>query len=86
MSRLRERSLTVHEATKHLSRLLGHVEKCEEVLTVRSDEPVARLVPVFRPTGGRRFGSLRGQVKVGPAFFDSLPDDECGLRNRWQSC
>ncbi len=82
MSRLRERSVTVHEAKTHLSRLLEHVERGEEIVIARGRKPVARLVPVTRADGGRRFGALRGQVKVGPSFFDPLPDDEL---DRWSS-
>lgn len=76
MSRSRQRSVTVHEAKTHLSRLLEHVEKGEEIVIARGRKPVARLVPVSRAEGGRRFGTLRGQIEVGPAFFDALPDDE----------
>jgi prevent-host-death family protein len=76
MSRRRERSVTVHEAKTHLSRLLEHVEQGEEIVIARGRKPVARLVPVARAEGGRRFGALRGQVKVDASFFDSLPDDE----------
>lgn len=76
MSRRRERSVTVHEAKTHLSRLLEHVEQGEEVVIARGRKPVARLVPIARAEGGRRFGTLRGQVKVDSSFFDALPDDE----------
>ena len=73
--------VTVHEAKTHLSRLLERVEGGEEVLIARGQKPVARLVPVQRRAGGgRRFGSLRGQVRIGRGFFEPLPDDEL---KRW---
>ena len=39
------RSVTVHEAKTHLSRLLRAVEAGEDVEIRRGDTPVARLVP-----------------------------------------
>jgi prevent-host-death family protein len=73
--------VTVHEAKTHLSRLLERVEAGEEIVIARGRTPVARLLPVERPRRtGRRFGALRGQVKVGKEFFEPLPERE--LR-RW---
>jgi prevent-host-death family protein len=73
--------VTVHEAKTHLSRLLERVEGGEEVVIARGRKPVARLVPVNRPRrGGRRFGALRGQVRIGKEFFEPLPEDEL---ERW---
>jgi len=39
------KSVTVHEAKTHLSRLLVEVEKGEVVVVRRGDRPIARLVP-----------------------------------------
>ena len=73
--------MTVHEAKTHLSRLLERVEGGEEVVIARGRKPVARLVPVNRPERrGRRFGTLRGQVRVDKRFFEPLPEDEL---KRW---
>jgi len=75
------RHVTVHEAKTHLSRLLERVEAGEEVVIARGRMPVARLVPVRRAErGGRRFGALRGRVRVSKAFFEPLPKDEL---ERW---
>lgn len=38
------RTVTVHEAKTHLSRLLRAVEAGEEIIIARGDTPVARLV------------------------------------------
>ena len=73
--------VTVHEAKTHLSRLLERVESGQEVVIARGRKPVARLVPVRRSQRtGRRFGALRGHVRVGKEFFEPLPEAE--LR-RW---
>ena len=75
------RPVTVHQAKTHLSRLLERVEAGEEVVIARGRTPIARLVPVRRTSrGGRRFGALRGKVRVGKEFFQPLPEDELG---RW---
>lgn len=74
--------VTVRDAKMNLSRLLEHVEKGGEFVIVRGGTPVARLVPVVRRVGGRRFGTLRGQVRMGSSFFDPLPDEE---QDRWST-
>lgn len=38
------RTVTVHEAKTHLSRLLRAVEAGEEIIIARGDTPVARLI------------------------------------------
>lgn len=75
------RRVTVHEAKTHLSRLLEHVERGQEVVVSRGRKPVARIVPVDREArGGRRFGALKGKVFVGPEFFEPLSEKEL---KRW---
>jgi antitoxin (DNA-binding transcriptional repressor) of toxin-antitoxin stability system len=68
--------VTIHAAKTTLSQLLARVEAGEEILLARGKEPIAKLVPFRPPTGGRRFGALRGSVSVGPEFFHPLPEDE----------
>ena len=68
--------VTVHAAKTQLSRLIAKVEAGEDVVILRGSKPVARLVPVTPPAARRVFGALAGKVDVGPAFFESLPDDE----------
>ncbi len=73
--------ITVHEAKTHLSRLLERVQNGEEVVIARGRTPVARLVPIARAERtGRRFGTLRGKVRVGKEFFEPLPASEL---KRW---
>lgn len=68
------KSVGVHEAKTHLSRLLVDVGDGQEILILRRGEPVARLVPVS-PRQPRRFGIDRGRFEVPPAF-DAPLDDE----------
>lgn len=68
------RTVNVHEAKTHLSRLLRQVAAGEEIVIARAGRPVARLVPItqVRP---RQLGTDRGVVRVPPDFDASLPPD-----------
>ncbi len=68
------KSVGVHEAKTHLSRLLEEVRAGHEVIITRRGEAVARLV--CAPTrGGRRFGIDAGRMVVPDDFDAPLPDD-----------
>lgn len=68
------KSVGVHEAKTHLSRLLDEVAAGEEVVITRRGEPSARLVAI--PVGAKRtFGMDRGRLVV-PEEFDSPLDPE----------
>lgn len=71
--------VTIHAAKTNLSKLIERVEAGEEVIIARGKRPVARLVPVAAPQPKRRFGAMRGEVWVGPEFFEPLPEDELKL-------
>lgn len=68
------KSVGVHEAKTHLSRLLEDVAAGEEILITRRGEPVAslRLPP---GSGERRLGLDRGVFVVPDDFDAPLPDD-----------
>lgn len=68
------KSVGVHEAKTHLSRLLERVTAGEEIVITRRGEEVARLVPSARPDV-RRFGLDRGRLVVPDDFDTPLPDD-----------
>lgn len=68
--------VTIDEAHGDLSRLLDRVEAGEEIVLARGDRPVARLVPIERRVPRREFGSMRGIIVVGAAFFEPLPAEE----------
>ena len=67
--------VNVHEAETQLSRLLAQVEAGEEVVIARRGQPVARLVRC-NPAGNRRFGAMKGKIKITDAFFEPLPEEE----------
>lgn len=68
------RTVNVHEAKTHLSRLLEAVERGEEIVIARAGKPVARLVPDQGPQFERRAGTWRGRVVVADDF-DVTPAD-----------
>ena len=61
----------MHEAKTNFSKLIGLVERGEEVVVQRGDKPVAKIVP-FEPAATRVFGALAGRIEIGPDF-DELP-------------
>jgi prevent-host-death family protein len=68
------KSVGVHEAKTHLSRLLEQVAAGEEVVITRRGREVARLVPFTCPDA-RRFGLDRDRLVVPDDFDAPLPDD-----------
>ena len=71
------RTVNVHEAKTHFSRLLAEVEAGGEVVISRAGKPVARLVPLEGAAKPKRqFGSLKGKIGWSDAFFDPLREEE----------
>jgi prevent-host-death family protein len=69
------RTVNVHEAKTHLSRLLDDVRAGEEIILAKAGEPYARLVPIERP-GPRRLGFLPGLASLADSVLVPLDDDE----------
>ena len=71
------KSVNVHEAKTHLSRLLEEARAGEDIIICKAGTPIARLVPVTREK--RPSGVLKGLLPDLPLdhpFFQPLPDDE----------
>lgn len=67
------RTVNVHEAKTHFSRLLDLAHAGEEIIVAKAGKPFARLVPLRDPVE-RQPGRYR---QVTPETFnDSLPEDE----------
>jgi len=67
--------ITVHAAKTNLSSLIERAEAGEEIIIARGKNPVVKLVPL-KPVPQRLFGLYKGVAKVGPEFFEPLPEDE----------
>ncbi len=69
------KSVNIHEAKTHLSRLLDEVSRGEEVTIAKAGKPIARLVPVTTSRPTRTPGFLRGKIRISDDFDAPLPDD-----------
>jgi prevent-host-death family protein len=65
--------VNVHEAKTHLSRILKRVTEGEEVVIMRSNVPIARLVAVRAMPKRRELGWARGEFTVPEDFDAPLP-------------
>lgn len=72
------KTVNVHEAKTHLSRLLERAHAGEEIVIAKSGEPYARLVPLSGRQPKRQAGTLKGQLEITEAFFEPLPPDWSG--------
>jgi prevent-host-death family protein len=69
------RTINIHEAKTHLSRLVDEVVAGEEVMIAKAGKPMAKLIPFLPATKKRKLGLLTGKLTI-PADFDApLPDD-----------
>ena len=75
------KTVTIHKAKTNLSKLIEQACRGEEIIIARGAKPVVRLVPVEKTLGERKPGSLKGKLRVGPEFFEPLPQEEL---ERWE--
>jgi antitoxin (DNA-binding transcriptional repressor) of toxin-antitoxin stability system len=66
------RTVNIHEAKTHLSRLVDEAAKGEPFIIAKADKPV-KVMSLDTPSGAqiRRLGFLAGQIAV-PADFDRM--------------
>ena len=67
------KSVNIHEAKTHLSRLLELVELGEPVVIARNGRPIARIVPYKAES--RKPGRLAGKIRIGDDFDAPLPEE-----------
>lgn len=71
------KTVNIHEAKTHLSRLVHQVSNGESVVIAKAGKPMAKLVPLGdaeqRPM--RRIGFMDGEIKV-PDDFDTMGAEE----------
>ena len=67
------KTVNVHAAKTHLSRLLDEVAAGHEVVIAKAGRPVARLVPFVGRERARRPGSMKGRIRIGRDFDAPLP-------------
>ncbi|MBS1054777.1 type II toxin-antitoxin system Phd/YefM family antitoxin [Gluconobacter kondonii] len=71
------RTVNMHEAKTHLSRLIEAAMKGESFIIAKAGRPMVRVSPITAPeeTQKRRLGFLSGQIRV-PEDFDRMGQDD----------
>jgi prevent-host-death family protein len=67
------RTVNIHQAKTHLSRLVDQAAKGEPFVIAKAGKPVVKVTALQTPIGQqtRRLGFLTGQIKV-PEDFDRM--------------
>ncbi|CAG9173479.1 hypothetical protein LMG23992_02465 [Cupriavidus laharis] len=68
-------TVNIHDAKTNFSRLVDAASGGEEIIIAKAGKPAARLVPMERVKVARRFGVLKGKIRVADDFDAPLPDD-----------
>jgi prevent-host-death family protein len=69
------RTVNIHEAKTHLSRLVDAAAKGEPFMIAKAGKPLVKVVPIDAPAAPRRLGFMRGQFTV-PDDFDTMDQEE----------
>jgi prevent-host-death family protein len=67
------RTVNIHEAKTHLSRLVDQAAKGEPFIIAKAGKPLVKVVPLDTPAAGevRRLGFMAGEISV-PDDFDTM--------------
>lgn len=65
--------INIHEAKTHLSRIIEQVAAGSEVVIAKAGKPMARLVPLAPHAPPKKFGLLKGRIRVPDDFNQPLP-------------
>ncbi|NPT37410.1 type II toxin-antitoxin system Phd/YefM family antitoxin [Paraburkholderia xenovorans] len=68
-------TVNIHEAKTQFSRLVDAAAGGEEIIIAKAGKPAARLVPMEHAKVTRRFGGLKGKIRIADDFDAPLPDD-----------
>ena len=68
------RTINIHVAKTHLSRLVEDAAAGEEIIIAKAGKPVARLCPLATRPAKRKLGGLEGKLKIPDDFDAPLPD------------
>ena len=69
------KSINIHEAKTHLSRLVERVQAGEEIVIAKAGRPAARLVPIEVMRKPVKIGGLKSRVPV-PDDFNTMFERE----------
>ena len=71
------KSVNIHEAKTHLSRLIERVEAGEEIVIAKAGRPAARLVPIEGKRKPVKIGGLKARAPI-PDDFNTMFEKEIG--------
>ena len=69
------RTVNIHEAKTHLSRLVDAAAKGEPFIIAKAGKPLVKVVPIDAPAAPKRFDFMAGQFAV-PDDFDTMDREE----------
>ena len=75
LSKHMAKTVNIHEAKTHFSKLLRRIDRGEEVTIARDGKPIAHLIPVSDAQLARRPGSAKGKLTIRDDFDGPLPPD-----------
>lgn len=67
------RTINIHEAKTHLSKIVDEVAAGREVIIAKAGKPMARLAPLTR-IRPKKLGLLKGKLEVPDDFNEPLDD------------
>lgn len=68
------RTVNIHEAETHLSKLVGQANAGQAIVIARVGKPVARLIPAGKQQTRRSLGALAGRFSLSADFDAPRPD------------
>ena len=68
-------TFNIHEAKTQFSKLVDAAMRGEETLIARAGKPAAKLIAITVPKPKRKFGILKGKIRVSKDFDAPLADD-----------
>ena len=69
------RTINIHDAKTHLSRLVAAAAKGEPFIIAKAGKPLVKVVPVDAPDAPERFDFMKGHFTV-PDDFDTMDQQE----------
>ena len=69
------RTVNIHEAKTHLSRLVDEVYSGEEIIIAKAGKPLAKLVALTATAKKRKLGILKGKLSAPEDFDAPLPEE-----------
>jgi prevent-host-death family protein len=69
------KTVNIHDAKTHLSKLIGAAAKGEPFIIAKAGKPMVKVVPIDAPAAPKRFDFMAGEFTT-PDDFDTIFQDE----------